>query len=484
MSISSTEGQTLIGIVVESYGDPYAMGRVKVLCPSIHHKNIDTSKLPWSLVASESNTPNKHTRPPDVGSIVEIYYPPGTKSTGAGVVRSVIHGVHDIEAIGSTNGPIQGRTDRKENLGKEGYIRNSRKTLNPSSSGPARLNQQPKEISSGHDKSSTFVSYGVWPTLDNREGIDSSITSKGFFRTATYHRHIKQASMWHQFTYDINGTTGVEPHPLGGEDFEITPDIGSGIENPLLKKGFENFCNNLKLKQTTFKTTVNFENQGHRCILGGWKGRATGELSGVTNHRELQDKLHLIQTRDFLEVELKSQQHTTQVKTPFGDMQREVKYNGEMKFGGFESVNSEKWKFIENMMNNIPTARTSLNGSEVKYEYEFNGRKEGNSTRKNKQSEVKSKEGLFSKNSVMAGETTLRMKQELASKIIGGSSSEGFMKFASGERKTMNWEFSKFMSGENLSTNTLHDLDAKDKCQLLGKGQVDGKAAGKVPGCI
>lgn len=388
MSVNSTEGGTFIGVVVEgddNSPDPYGMGRVKVLCPSIHHKDITTSELPWCILASNPDGLGTytHNRAPAVGSVVEVFFAPGTKSSGYGVVRSVINGVHNTDPQ-SLIGEDPTRTEGMgENLSQSGYVAKSRRKTPSRASGPATQSQS----SSGAAVKGTGASYKSFPSMHNREGIDTTLSSKGFIRTNKGFQSITRAEQWVHFTYDTGGAgIGLPPISYDSIDYDINPGLGGGIPNELLKRGFMNFASYAALKYVTDKNSTNFSNESSRTG-GGWSGQAQGQLSSSMTHKLLQDNMHQIQTRSFL-LSAKSNGNAGPVETPFGQMGRTANPNGFIEFKSFDSCNEKKWKFIKKKVNKLPTARIDIDP-------------EG---------------GLF-KDSLVPGETMLRVKPSSASTI-------------------------------------------------------------------
>lgn len=97
-----TEGKRYVGVIVgggDKDPDPKKMGRVRVAIPQLMNPNIDPKTLPWSQLASTAN----HTgglsfdRPPQEGTMVSIYFPPGSKNSLRGIVELVYNNMRKEE---------------------------------------------------------------------------------------------------------------------------------------------------------------------------------------------------------------------------------------------------------------------------------------------------------------------------------------------------------------------------------------------------
>jgi len=97
----SEAGGRYIGIVVNCTDDPKKMGRCRVMIPQLHAPHLEESKMPWMQLASNANDDGQFSfdRPPQVGATVMVYYPPGSKSSGFGIIENVLNGVHDPKAL-------------------------------------------------------------------------------------------------------------------------------------------------------------------------------------------------------------------------------------------------------------------------------------------------------------------------------------------------------------------------------------------------
>lgn len=470
MSVNSTESGTFIGIVVEgddNRPDPYGMGRVKVLCPSIHHKDITTNELPWCILASNPDGAGSysHNRPPAVGSIVEVFYAPGTKSSGYGVIRSVINGVHNTDPPKFIGEDPTKTAGSGENLSQQGYIAKARKKIPSKASGPSTQTQSAR----GANMQGSKTEYKSFPSMDQREGIDSSLSSKGFIRTNKGFKSITKAEQWVHFTYDTgNSDIGLPPITYSkSQDYEMKPELAENIKNKLLKRGFENFARYSALKYVTDQGSTNFSNESSRTTdmlkkadeleqgkkykiitLGttdfrlcgakenkvgvifealragegtgtakeGWSVEADELLAKSKTHKELQDNMHTIQTRAFL-LKPKEDGDPSSVTTPFGTLSRTPKKDGLVEFSGFSSCNQQKWKFIKDTVNKLPTARIDTDGAS----------------------------GLFT-DSLVPGETMLRVKPDSAKTI-----QETIQTLSDGDSLNLGKFFKRYHGGEHIT---------------------------------
>lgn len=481
MSTSSTETKTFFGIVVatdEGDVDPYGMGRVKVLCPSIHHKDISLSELPWCTIASDASGLGDHThqRQLVVGSVVEVYYSGGTKSSAQGMVRSVINGVHDETP---PNDPTQGRETGENLTNINGYIRKARRVSISNASGPSQIGQGTSDRGPQESGIQTYVSsqtqkhptggtggsevisgeYKQYPNMHMREGIDSSVTSKGFIRTSKPLRTINTAEQWRSFANDHgpgSSATDVPAITNTCQDYEFDPSWKTA--DPTLTKGYQNFAKNLVLKYNSNNNTLNFSNEGNKTILEEWKAEAKGKIAGVKTHKQLQDVLFELQSQKTLERPLLKIEKTDTVPTPFGDIIRRFKGNGNLQFENFEEKNNKKWEFIKDCVNVTPTARSLLQGGLYKI-------KDCNFTdhdgKRHEISEFKSKVGLFEM-SLVPGEVFLRIQTNSAKKIW-----QEFIDFAEAQRD-LNIEFGRFGSGEFITKKPVEEIP--ETIQVKGAG--------------
>lgn len=316
MTVSSTEGKTFIGIVVagdDTVPDPYAMGRVKVLCPSIHHPNIKISDLPWCFMASQPDNIGgfSYNRPPPVGSIVEIFFSPGTKSTGQGMIRSVINGVHNPHAMmpergGGGFGGFGGATSGElkppgVDLSNIGYYAAARMQTPMMHSGPAIRSQE----ASGTAVTGS-CSYGPYPPMMVRDGIDSSLANKAFVRTNFKINSISRAQQFAACIYD-----GSDENPSGTPKLEAIGtniDAGQWIDyvtsrmcDEFLKMGARNYGKNLRIGYTTEKKNLNFVYSGPLTYDIGWRLKTLNMFTTtVINQKTLQDALWEMETSKYL----------------------------------------------------------------------------------------------------------------------------------------------------------------------------------------
>ena len=311
MSVSSTEGKTFYGIVVGGFDtldkdapppmlgqppvhdevDPYGLGRVKVLCPSLHHITTPYKDLPWCYMASDASGIGAYSfnRPPPPGSVVEISFSPGTKATGQGVIRSVILGVHNPEAKGGKDSKIVSPTagGRGENLATniKGFIHKARNAETKTCSGPAR------SFNGGGAK------YFPHPSMQMREGFDNSLASKATIMPLRPIHSIVTAEMWEAFSFPggISGESAlVRQHgDFFGRLFED--------DDPFLEQAIKSACINIMNGYETSPSPVNYAAPGSKTMIVGWRRLAAKELTDrVKNQKTLNDVFQTIMSADFL----------------------------------------------------------------------------------------------------------------------------------------------------------------------------------------
>lgn len=308
MSVSSNEGKTFYGIVVGGYDtidttaqtmpgqqpahdevDPYGMGRVKVLCPSLHHITTPYKDLPWCYMASDASGIGAYSfnRPPPPGSVVEITFSPGTKATGQGVIRSVIIGAHNPAAKGGSDSKIVNPTagKRGENLAEniKGFIYKARTATSTSVSGPARMTQF------------SGAKYFPYPTMAMREGFDNSLASKATIMPLRPVHSIVTAEMWEAFSF---------PGGINGES-AITRQHGDFFarlfKDKFLRQAVQSACINIINGYNTGSSPVNFAAPGTKTMIVGWRRAAAKELlTNVKNLKTLNDTMQKIMSSDFL----------------------------------------------------------------------------------------------------------------------------------------------------------------------------------------
>ena len=272
MALNSTEGRTIFGWVVagdDNSPDPQGLGRVKILNPS-SHPSVKIEDLPWSQVTSPASGTgtNSFNRPPPMGSVVEIFYPPGSKSSGHGIIKGVLHGVHNPDDLdsGKKNG---------QNFTRTGWLDAARKTAPKNSSGVATVKQ------TGGSAAKAEPTYKPAPSLEDRVGTDTSGASKAFIRTNKGMTSVAGASQWNYFIHDPDGTTGQPKVQLPGEDPDFTEAcLAWQTGKDLLTKGLHNMSK-LRPEYKSDNTGMNFCYQGNKTIKGaaaGTAGTSTGDL--------------------------------------------------------------------------------------------------------------------------------------------------------------------------------------------------------------
>lgn len=293
MSVSSTEGKTFYGIVVGGHGtsskdtDPYGMGRVKVLCPTLHHIKTSIDDLPWCYMSSDASGTGSYSfnRPPPPGSMVEIYFPGGSKATGQGIIRAVINGAHNISALGakgSTINPIA--NGRGENLSKDkkGYIHKARTKTNDKASGPGKIKRG-------------AVEYSDWPTMEMREAFDNSLASKAMIMPLRPVYSIFSASTYEAYSF---------PAGKDGESVIIRQHmdyLAHYMADPFLQKAIRNFGLSLSQSYDTAPSSKNFAHMGTKTNVIGWRRAAYKKiLNEAKDLKTLNDVLHEIMSSKFL----------------------------------------------------------------------------------------------------------------------------------------------------------------------------------------
>ena len=274
MAINSTEGRTNIGFVVagdDNSPDPQGLGRVKILTAS-NHPDTDVSKLPWSQVTSPASGtgPVSVNRPPAMGSVVEVYFPPGSKSSGHGIVKSVMHGVHNPDSLDNE----KTGTQKTQNFTRTGWLDAARKTAPKNASGVAKVTQ------TGGSAAKAEVEYQPAPSLEDRVGTDTSGASKGFIRTNKGMTSVATAGQWNYFIHDPDGATGQPKVQLPGEDLnfgELVQNMKTGKD--LLSKGLSNMAK-LRSEYKSDNTGMNFCNQGNKTIIGSAPPASSTASSG------------------------------------------------------------------------------------------------------------------------------------------------------------------------------------------------------------
>lgn len=321
MSVSSTEGKTFYGIVVGGYDtssptgqsadritdkqdalDPYGIGRVKVLCPTLHHITTPYDDLPWCYMASDASGIGAYSfnRPPPPGSVVEITYSPGTKSTGQGVIRSVIIGAHNPSAKGGKDSkivnPVAG--GRGENLATnvKGYIYKARNTTSKTISGPGRTVQSSGSNQTGTSKLTGSGTYKTFPNMAMREGFDNSLASKATISALRPVKSIVTADQWDPFAFPAGSFKGDSAILRQHGDF-----FGELMKDEFLKQAIKSACVHIIGGYDTGSTPTNFGYSGTKTNIVGWRRKAAKKIkTEVKDLKTLNDVLHEIMTFEFL----------------------------------------------------------------------------------------------------------------------------------------------------------------------------------------
>jgi hypothetical protein len=266
--------------------DPYGMGRVKVLCPSLHHPDIDIKDLPWCFMASQPDNLGafSYNRPPPLGAIVEIFYSPGTKSTGQGMIRSVINGVHNPYGLMAKQ---PGKA-----LAKEGYYARARMEAPFQHSGPATITMNDS------DPLSSQISYMPYPIMAYRDGMDSALSAKGHVKLFYKLKSVSSARQWCACVFDADGSKSETPgakytaHDLGIEEW--IDYVTSRMCDTFLKTAART---HVKMNHNkTSEKTLNFAYSGKKTYDIAWRLQTLNLFTPVTNQVDLNNALHTAQS--------------------------------------------------------------------------------------------------------------------------------------------------------------------------------------------
>lgn len=300
MSVSSTEGKTFIGIVVagnDMTPDPYAMGRVKVLCPSIHHPDIKISDLPWCFMASQSDNIGgySYNRPPPLGSIVEVFYSPGTKSTAQGMIRSVINGVHNPNAI-MAHKP-------GKDLSMEGYYAQARFATPMMHSGPAKSSQG--------DDCSGQISYGSFPAMYQRDGMDSALAGKAHVRMWYKFKSVSCARQFVACVWDYSGEKTETPPPsYAAKDYtngtlpidQVIHYATSRMCDKFLQMGARNYADFIMNTTKTSENQLGYAYSGPKTYDVAYRLQTLNLFTTtVVDQKSLHEALHTMQSYNHLQ---------------------------------------------------------------------------------------------------------------------------------------------------------------------------------------
>lgn len=300
MTVSSTEGKTFLGIVVagdDMTPDPYAMGRVKVLCPSIHHPDISVSKLPWCTMASQSDNIGafSYNRPPPLGSIVEVFYSPGTKSTGQGIIRSVINGVHNPHAIMAEK--------PGKDLSNQGYYAQARYATPMMHSGPAKSSQG--------DNVSGQIMYGSYPIMANRDGMDSALAGKAHIRQWYKFKSVSRAKQFVACVWDYSGEkTETPPLSYGVKDYtmgalpidQVIHYATSRMCDTYLQMGARNYADYIMNTTKTSENQLGYAYSGPKTYDIAYRLQTLNLFTTtVVDQRTLHEALYTLQSYNHLQ---------------------------------------------------------------------------------------------------------------------------------------------------------------------------------------
>lgn len=292
MSISTTEGKTFIGIVVggdDKSPDPYGMGRVKVLCPSLHHPDIKVNDLPWCFMASQPDNIGgfSYNRPPPVGSMVEVFYSPGTKSTGQGMIRSVINGVHNPYGLFAHQ---PGKA-----LATKGYYAAARMDRPYQHSGPASITMNDS------DPLSSQIMYLPYPDMASRDGMDSALAAKGHVKMWYKLKSVTSARQWAACVFDYQGQKTETPpakytaHDLGLEEW--IDYVTSRMCDTFLKTAARTHAKMTLNHIKTSESTIGFAYSGKKTYDRAWRLQTLNIFSTtVVDQVSLNDAINTAQS--------------------------------------------------------------------------------------------------------------------------------------------------------------------------------------------
>lgn len=140
------EGTRQVGIITggdSDTPDPQKAGRVQVGLPQFMAPDNDVTQLPWSQIALDGKKSGDFTRPPKVGTMVSIYYPPGSKSSMRGIVEYVYSGINTFEDVSGNSA-----------LGTEGWALVARQKV-PSTKADAKASDIEEDNPSGKPKTTS-----------------------------------------------------------------------------------------------------------------------------------------------------------------------------------------------------------------------------------------------------------------------------------------------------------------------------------------
>lgn len=376
MAVNNLDGRKVFGWCVagdDNKPDPQGSGRIKVRTVN-DHPDTPIDDLPWVQIGSQPGNIGglSFNRPPQLGSLLEVYFPQGTKGSGHCTVTSILHNIPNPEGIdGQKAGDVNLAT-------REGWSKTSRETPPSKADGPARSEQKPDTNTSGAEKLGSKVSYGEAPSMKDRIGTNSHGMNKGMLSTLKGTRSIFTAAQWGYYKNEPGtGKSDMPETKLPGEDGNI-PDnadnLKSSIPKELFKIGYGNVGNMLSVGQKTDNKVSNMANQGNKTQKSSWLSAAQGELSKATNHLALMDAAFKIQTQAFLEEHLKKEKEIKQeFPSPYKKQELKVKKKieatGKITIENFDELDQERKKTVEQRVGMIPTAATrggvQLGGDEL-----------------------------------------------------------------------------------------------------------------------
>jgi len=448
----NTEGSTFVGVVVQNgvcggEKDPLGLQRVKVLCPALHHPQQNKDDAPWSYVNMDNHGISRNSILRQ-GQFVNIKFEPGSKSSGnPGMIVSAYNGVqtpNDRPPEGYQNeNPTQGGNG--QDFAKTGWLKAARESRPTQESAGAQTKQKKGTNSgdSGIAPVTSEVTYRQAPSYEELAGLPLDLAAKLFIRTSKGINSIYSASAWSGLLWDTgDGKTG-NPNPdPNNEQPRLTADLGSGIKDPVLKKGFENLVKLFPGYEADSRT-VHFSNDANK-VSGEWKSKARSELASAQNMVELMDKITKIMSQAFFEETTKSKEKQHQVETPFGNLQMKVKGNGEVEFPNIKEIAEKKGKFIKELMNKVPSASSTKSGGSVQKDKPFQD------TDGTVQAiGLSSENGMF-RGGLLAGDLFMRLPKDKAKQI-----KRSIKSFAEGDSKALIFAFARFAANEgNYKTDS------------------------------
>lgn len=318
MATNTTDGKTVFGWIVagdDNTPDPQASGRVKFMT-AFHHPDTPIDQLPWSQIAAQPGNVGglSFHRPPQLGSMVEVYFPQGAKGSGHGIIRSLLHNIQN------PNGGSGGSKGGDVNLvTQDGWAKTARETKPSKASGPARVEEVLEDNpTSKVQKLTTKVTYDDPPAMKDRDGTNSSGVNKATLKMITGINDIATAAQTAYFKFDPSGAFGMPSFSLPGINIDLkglVDQLIDSIGNDSLKMGMQSISNMLPTTTITISTVANMSNSGGLTDPAAWLSQAQSMLSKATSHLELQNGAFQLNTQSLLSSLLSGQSISQSIET-------------------------------------------------------------------------------------------------------------------------------------------------------------------------